>query len=45
MSRFVEIEFVELNISVRARLLEEEMPRTCGALFGQRGCSASSYSY
>ena len=32
MARFIEIQFVEQNISARARLLEEEMPRTCGEL-------------
>ena len=32
MARFIEIQFVEQNISARARLLEEEMPRTCGGL-------------
>ena len=32
MARFIDIQFVEQNISARARLLEEEMPRTCGEL-------------
>ena len=32
MTRYIEIEFVKLNISVRARLLEKEMPRTCAEL-------------
>ena len=35
MARFIEIQFVEQNISARARLLEEEMPRTCGELVKQ----------
>ncbi len=32
MARYIEISFVEDNISVRARLLEDEMPRTCAEL-------------
>ncbi|HUU28997.1 MAG TPA: DUF3830 family protein [archaeon] len=32
MARFIEIRFVDENISARARLLEQEMPRTCGEL-------------
>jgi hypothetical protein len=29
MGKYIEIEFTELKIEVRARLLEDEMPRTC----------------
>lgn len=32
MARYIELKFVDLNISARARLLEEEMPRTCSEL-------------
>jgi len=32
MEKFIELEFVELKIKARARLLEEEMPRTCNEL-------------
>ena len=32
MSKYIELEFVEQKIKVRARLLEEEMPRTCKEL-------------
>ena len=32
MAKYIEIRFVEQNISVRARLLEQEMPRTCTEL-------------
>jgi hypothetical protein len=32
MERYIELEFVELKIKARARLLEEEMPRTCNEL-------------
>ncbi len=32
MIKYIELKFVEQNISVRARLLEKEMPRTCGEL-------------
>jgi len=32
MPRFIELRFVEDNIAVRARLLENEMPRTCAEL-------------
>lgn len=32
MAKYIELKFVEQNISVRARLLEEEMPRTCNEL-------------
>ncbi len=32
MAKFIELKFVEQNIAVRARLLEEEMPRTCNEL-------------
>jgi len=32
MSKYIELEFVELNIRARARLLVEEMPRTCHEL-------------
>ena len=32
MARYLEIKFVEQNISARARLLDDEMPRTCGEL-------------
>jgi hypothetical protein len=32
MGKHIELEFVELKIKARARLLEEEMPRTCGEL-------------
>ncbi len=32
MTRYIELEFVEQKIKVRARLLEEEMPRTCNEL-------------
>ena len=29
MGKYIEIEFTELKIKARARLLEDEMPRTC----------------
>jgi len=32
MPRYIELKFVEQNITARARLLEEEMPRTCSEL-------------
>jgi hypothetical protein len=32
MARYIELEFIEQKIKVRAKLLEEEMPRTCGEL-------------
>jgi hypothetical protein len=32
MDNYIELEFVELKIKARARLLQEEMPRTCGEL-------------
>ncbi|MEN8227909.1 MAG: DUF3830 family protein [Bacteroidota bacterium] len=32
MAKYIELEFVEQKIKVRARLLEEEMPGTCGEL-------------
>jgi hypothetical protein len=32
MKRYIELEFIELKVKARARLLEEEMPRTCSAL-------------
>lgn len=32
MARYLEIRFIEENIAVKARLLEEEMPRTCAGL-------------
>ena len=32
MEKYIELEFVELKIKARARLLEEEMPRTCHEL-------------
>ncbi|VAW12410.1 hypothetical protein MNBD_BACTEROID01-226 [hydrothermal vent metagenome] len=32
MARFIELRFVEQDIAVRARLLEEEMPRTCSEI-------------
>ena len=32
MAKFIELKFVEQEITVRARLLEEEMPRTCSEL-------------
>jgi hypothetical protein len=32
MNKYIEFEFLELRIKARARLLEEEMPRTCGEL-------------
>ena len=32
MAKFIELRFVEQGIVVHARLLEEEMPRTCGEL-------------
>jgi len=32
MKKYIELEFVELKIKARARLLEEEMPRTCHEL-------------
>lgn len=32
MARYIELRFVEDDIAVRARLLEDEMPRTCGEL-------------
>ena len=32
MAKYIEIRFVDENISVRARLLEQEMPRTCAEL-------------
>ena len=32
MGKYIELEFAELKIKARARLLEEEMPRTCNEL-------------
>ncbi len=32
MARFIELEFTEQQIKARARLLEEEMPKTCSEL-------------
>ena len=32
MAKYIELKFVEADIAVQARLLEEEMPRTCGEL-------------
>ena len=32
MARYIELKFIEQNITARARLLEDEMPRTCGEL-------------
>ena len=32
MRKYIELEFVEQKIKARARLLEEEMPRTCNEL-------------
>ena len=32
MARYIELCFVDLNVAVRARLLDERMPRTCGEL-------------
>lgn len=32
MPKYIELEFVEQKIKTRARLLEEEMPRTCNEL-------------
>jgi len=32
MAKYIELEFVEQKIKARARLLEEEMPRTCNEL-------------
>lgn len=32
MPRYIELRYVDEGIAVRARLLEEEMPRTCGEL-------------
>ncbi len=32
MARFIELEFTEQKIKARARLLEEEMPKTCSEL-------------
>ena len=32
MKKYIELEFTELKIKARARLLEEEMPRTCEEL-------------
>jgi len=32
MAKYIELEFIEQKIKVRARLLEEEMPRTCKEL-------------
>ena len=32
MEKYIELEFTELKIKARARLLEEEMPRTCQEL-------------
>ena len=32
MAKYIELKFVEQKIKVRARLLEEEMPRTCNEL-------------
>ena len=32
MAKFIELRFIEQNIVARARLLEEEMPRTCNEL-------------
>jgi len=35
MIKYIELEFVEQKIKARARLLEEEMPRTCSELVKQ----------
>lgn len=32
MAKYIEIKFVDQNITARARLLEEKMPRTCGKI-------------
>ncbi len=32
MTKYIELEFVDQKIKIRARLLEEEMPRTCNEL-------------
>ncbi len=32
MPKYIELRFVDLDIAVRARLLEEQMPRTCSEL-------------
>ena len=32
MAKYIELLFIDQNISTRARLLEEEMPRTCNEL-------------
>ena len=32
MTKYIELEFVEQKIKARARLLEDEMPRTCNEL-------------
>ena len=32
MARYIELKFIDENITARARLLEDEMPRTCGEL-------------
>ena len=32
MAKYIELRFIDQNITARARLLEEEMPRTCNEL-------------
>ena len=32
MAKFIEIKFVDQNIAIQARLLEEDMPRTCNEI-------------
>jgi len=32
MAKYIDLKFVEDNVAVRARLLEDDMPRTCGEL-------------
>jgi len=32
MAKYIELDFIEQNVKVRARLLHEEMPRTCNEL-------------
>lgn len=32
MAKYIELEFIEQKVKIRARLLEEDMPRTCNEL-------------
>ena len=42
MARYIEMRYVEDNVAVRARLLEEEMPRTCMELIRRLPLEARS---